>query len=514
MSKNVQESEAIKGKRLAKNTIFLYLRMFVTMSISLYTSRVILNTLGIVDYGIYNIIGGFVSMFSILSTSLTNAISRFITIEIGKPTNQLNAIFSASLNIMFAISLLIFIGGEIIGYWFLNSKMNIPLERITAANWVLQCSLLTFIINLISVPYNAMIIAHEKMQIFASISIIESILKLVIVYLLYLSTYDKLIVYSILLLSVSILIRMLYKIYSERKFKDGRYHIVHDKFLVRNMLSFSGWNFFGSGAAIINTHGINILMNLFFDVTVNAARGIATQVNSAVLQFVNNFMIALNPQITKAYAQKNWTYMHNLIFRGTKFSFFLMLLIIIPLCIEAPMILKYWLNIVPQYAVPFVQWTLIISLITIFTSTLITGLHATGKIKKYMIIVGCTECLNFPITYIIFILGGTPITAYYVYFSISILLIITRIGLIKGLLNLSFRSYFHKVICRCILVGVASSTLPLLVSCNQPPSVLRILEVFLINVISTTICAFILGVDRTEKKFIINHIPKILKHRK
>lgn len=499
-------AECSKAKRLTKNTIFLYFRMFIMMAISLYTSRLVLNILGVSDYGIYNVIGGFVAMFTLLSGSLTNAVSRFLTYEIGKSSNRLNLIFSTSLTVMFFLSLIVLFIGETVGYWFLDFKMSIPINRVTAANWTLQCSLLTFAVNLISVPYNAMIIANEKMLVLAYLSIFEAVLKLSLVYLLLLSTYDKLIVYSVLLLFASILIRFLYGIYIKRNFKDITYQFIFNKQLLKEITNFAGWNFLGSGAAIINIHGVNMLMNLFFGVTVNAARGIATQVNNAILQFVYNFMIALNPQITKSYAQEDYSYMHNLIFRGAKFSFFLMLMLVIPCILETEIILKWWLNIVPQYTISFVQWTLVTSLVTILTSTIITGLHATGKIKKYMIIIGSAECMNFPITYVIFKVESTPMSAYYIYFVINIILIFLRIYLVKGLLYFKLKDFFCKVICRCVLVSLTAPLLPLIIRNIQPSSCIRFFEVLVTSFLSTVTFVYIIGIGKKERIYIKEYI--------
>lgn len=503
--------EKSKTKRLTQNTIFLYLRMFVMMSVSLYTSRIVLNTLGINDFGIYNVIGGFVTMFTLLSGALTNSITRFLTYEIGKPSNQTKLVFSSSLTVMIILSIIILILGEIAGYLFVNFKMNVPIERISAANWTLQCSLITFIINLLNVPYNSMIIANEKMLAFSLISILETFLKLVIVYLLALSTYDKLILYSILLMSVSIFIRVLYLIYAKKQFKDCRYVYTLDKKLLKEISSFAGWNTLGSGAAIINIHGINMLMNIFYGVSVNAARGVATQVNNAVQQFAYNFMIALNPQITKSYAQEDYKYMHNLIFKGSKFSYFLMLALIIPICIETDYILKLWLNIVPLHTKEFVRLTLITSTITILTSTSITGLHATGKIKRYMIIVGLTECMNFPITYIFFKLGYPPTIAYQIYLLISIILIILRIFLIKDLLFFKFKDFLKQVIYKCLYVSIISPILPLYLCSLQPPSIIRFIETCIISTLTIVISIYLVGIDKHERNFIKNYIKKHFK---
>ena len=323
------------NKRIAKNTLLLYVRTLFIMLVTLYTSRVVLNTLGVTDYGIYNVVGGVVMMFSVISGSLSSSISRFITYELGHGDfDRLKRIFSTSINIQIGISLVILVLAELFGVWFLNTKMNIPAERLSAANWVLQCSLLSFIINLISVPYNACIIAHERMSAFAYISILEAVLKLAVVYMLLVSPYDKLVTYAILLVIVALLIRLTYGQYCRRHFEESRYQFVYDKPLVKEMTSFAGWSFFGNSAYMLNVQGVDMLINIFFGVTLNAARGVATQVQNAVMQFVNNFAVAVNPQITKSYAAGEREYMNKLVCRGARFSYFLLLIFVVPLVCE------------------------------------------------------------------------------------------------------------------------------------------------------------------------------------
>ena len=308
------------NKRIAKNTLLLYVRTLFVMLVTLYTSRVVLNTLGVSDYGIYNVVGGVVAMFSVISVSLSSSISRFITYELGHGDfDKLKRIFSTSINIQVGISLVILVLAEVFGVWFLNTKMNIPAERMTAANWVLQCSLLSFIIGLISVPYNACIIAHERMSAFAYISILEVVLKLAVVYMLLVSPYDKLATYAVLLVVVALIVRLTYGQYCKRHFEESRYRFVHDKSLIKEMTGFAGWSFFGNGAYMLNTQGVDMLINIFFGVTFNAARGVATQVQNAVMQFVNNFTVAVNPQITKSYASGEREYMYKLVFPFTRF---------------------------------------------------------------------------------------------------------------------------------------------------------------------------------------------------
>ena len=308
------------NKRIAKNTIILYIRTIVILVISLYTSRIILNALGVEDFGIYNAVGGVVAMFTVISGALSSSISRFLTYELGKgDKEQLKIIFSTSVNIQIGLAVIILSIGEIVGVWFLNYKMNIPPDRIIAANWVLQCSLVTFSIDLISIPYNACIIAHERMDAYAYISILQAILKLLICYAITFSPSDKLITYAILLVLVSIIIRCIYAVYCCRHFEESKYIFTFNKPIMRDMTNFAGWNFFTNSAFVFNTQGVNILINIFFGVTINAARGIATQVENAVMQLVNSFTTAMNPQITKNYASGNRAEMLSLVFRGANF---------------------------------------------------------------------------------------------------------------------------------------------------------------------------------------------------
>lgn len=492
------------NKRIAKNTLFLYLRMFLMMAISLFTSRIILSTLGVSDYGIYNVVGGVVAMFGLLSGSITNSITRFLTFELGKKDyTQLQKVFSTSLNVMFVLSFVIVVIGEIVGIWFLNYKMNIPKGRMEAANWAFQCSLMTFVMNLISIPYNSTIVAHEKMSAFAYISIFEVVIKLLIVYSLYVSPFDKLKSYVVLLLMLSFVIRFIYGFYCKRHFMEATYHFVYDKVLLKKMTGFAGWNFFGQGAYMMNNEGVNIVINLFFGVTVNAARGIAMQVNNAVNQFVTNFMMALNPQITKNYASGELEEMHKLVYRGAKFSYFLMLFFLIPICLETEMILHLWLNVVPDYSVAFVRWTLVITTMGMLSNTLITALHATGNIKKYMIVVGIVEISNFPLTYLMFKMGFNPLAAYYVYFAVYLVLMFLRLFLIKNLIRMKAKAYMQEVYLKVLLVTFASLIAPSIIYLLQPDSILRFIEICIVSSISTLFMVFYLGITPNEREAMI-----------
>ena len=476
------------------------------MVISLFTSRIILDSLGISNYGIYNVVGGFVSIFAIMSSSLTNSISRFLTFELGKgDLEKLKRVFPTSLNVMFALSIVVLTVGETAGLWFINCKANIPNERLEAANFVYQLSIATFIMGLISVPYNASIISHEKMKTFAYIGIFEVVMKLIIVYALYVSPFDKLKIYALLLFLLSLSIRLIYGIYCNRNFQECHYRFIFDKPLLRQMTGFAGWNFLGQGAYQLNNSGVNLLINIFFGVTLNAARGIAVQVNNTLSQFTSNFMVALTPQITKSYAAGQLPEMHDLIFRGAKFSYFLCLLFLIPICIETDYILNLWLIEVPDYTVSFVRWSLYITAISMFSGTLITALHATGNIKRYMIIVGLVEVSNFPITYMAFKLGANPLYSYYIYFGVYLVLMFLRLYLVKDLIKISGRQFMREVYAKSALVSAASVVPPLRIRFAMPSSFVRLALICIVSCLSTVGAVYVLGFTSDERTMFVNY---------
>lgn len=499
------------NKRIAKNTLLLYLRTLFIMLVTLYTSRVVLNTLGVTDYGIYNVVGGVVMMFSVISGSLSSSISRFITYELGHgDSEKLKRIFCTSVNIQISISLVIFVLAELLGGWFLNTKMNIPVERLSAANWVLQCSLLSFIINLISVPYNACIIAHEKMSAFAYISILEAALKLAVVYMLLVSPYDKLVTYAILLVIVALFIRLTYGQYCKRHFEESHYKFVYDKSLVKEMTNFASWSFLGNGAYILNVQGVDMLINVFFGVTLNAARGVATQVQNAVMQFVNNFTVAVNPQITKSYAAGEREYMNKLVCRGARFSFFLLLLFVVPIVCEADYILRLWLGLVPEYAPTFLRLTLFASLMMLLGNSMMTAILATGNIRRYQLWVTIVGCLVFPLTWIAFKLGFPPETTYVIFIVIYFLLVFVRLYIAKGLLNFPVRLYLTDVILRISMVSVISFILPLLVIYNIEEGFLRLCLTCIVALLSTTLTIWLLGLQVVERHKIANRLNAVV----
>lgn len=495
---------AANNKRIAKNTLMLYFRMLFTMAVSLFTSRVVLNTLGVEDYGIYNVVGGVVSMFSIISGSLSAAISRFITVELAKgDADKLRKTFSASVTIQLLLSLIIVVLIESIGVWFLNAKMVIPAERMDAANWVLQFSIVTFVINLISVPYNATIIAHEKMSAFAYISILEVVCKLVIVYLLKISPIDRLVFYAILMCAVSVIIRLVYGYYCNRHFAECKFSFRFDKDLLKRMFSFAGWNFIGASSAVLRDQGGNIIINLFGGPAVNAARGIAMQVNHAIVGFSNNFMTALNPQITKSYASGEQDYMMKLIFRGARFSFYMLLFLSLPVLVSTHYILSVWLGIVPEHSVLFVRLALIFAMSESISSPLVTAMLATGKIRNYQIVVGGLQMLNLPISYVLLRIGCIPETVMMVAIGLSQCCLAARLVMLRTMIGLSARKYLREVYLNVILVTTAAAVLPILTSVILEESFLNFVIIVLISLITAAISIFYIGFNKNERDFAV-----------
>lgn len=499
------------NKRIAKNTLLLYVRMIFTMIIGLFTSRIVLETLGVENYGVYNIVGGVVAMFSFLTSSLSTAVSRFITYELGKKDyTKLKLIFSSSVNTLIILSLIIIIIAEVLGGWFLNNKLNIPITKIEAANWVLHCSIITFGINLISVPYNATIIAHERMSAFAYISILEVSLKLLTAYCLYISPFDKLKTYSILLLFVALTIRTVYGIYCARNFSECKYKFTFNKEIIKQTSGFTTWHLLATGAQILNTQGVNIISNLFFGVTINAARGVATQVEALVKQFATNFTTAINPQIIKSYACNNKDYMFSLVCKSSKYSYFLLLVLIVPFIFEAENILRVWLKNVPEFSAIFLRLTLIGTSIDLLSNPIAISVLAQGKIKKYYIIISSIATLVLPFSYILFKLGLPAYTSYIVFICIYIILLYVKLHLVRRLLGFSIKIYTKNVIYKIIPVTICSLIIPGLMIWTMEQSLLNFLTIVACCILSTIICIYSLGLDVNEKELVKSKIESII----
>ena len=497
-------------KNIARNTLFLYIRSIVVMAVGIYTSRVVLHALGVNDYGIINVIGGFVAMFSILSGSLVNASQRFISFEMGKETPQMDRVFSGTISIHLILALIVFVLFESFGLWFINYKLNISADRMYAANWVFQCSVLTFCINLISVPYNASIIAHERMNVFAYISIYEAFAKLGIVYLLYVAGFDRLIVYAVLTLAIAVSLRLLYGFYCSRHFEECKFRFFIDKPLLKEMIGFTGWNFLGSSAGILNIQGINLLTNIFFGVALNAARGIADQVNNAINTFVNNFMVAMNPQITKSYSSGDYIYMNALLVRGAKYATILYWFISLVFFIEAEFVLDIWLVEVPSLAPLFLRLVIVFSIFQSLSNTLYIGMLATGKIKKYQIVMSSIYFGTFILCFVFFKCG---LGSEYGYISSIIAVFLgmfARLFLLREIIPLfSVKKYVSGAIVKSGLVVLLSTIGAWSVSklfINN--SFAEFIGVCIFSIVFIPLFTYFTALDNNEKEMIKHFIAK------
>lgn len=497
------------NKRIAQNTFFLYLRMLFTMVVSLYTSRIVLSTLGIEDFGIYNVVGGIVAMFGFINGSMTTSTQRYITFALGKKDeNHLSDVFCTSLIIHGFISIIVVILGETIGLWFLCNKMQIPVERMEAALWVYQCSIGTSIVLILSIPYNAVIIAYERMSAFAYISIFEVITKLLVVYLLFFISSDKLILYSILILTVQILIRLCYSWYCRKVFAITEFKWIWDIKLLKEMTGLAGWSMFGNLAYISFTQGINILLNIFFGPTINAARAISVQIQNTVNQLSFNFQMALNPQITKSYASGNMEYMHSLVLRSSKFTYYLLLILSLPLFIETDAILRIWLNNFPSNTVVFVRLMLGVTILDAMANPLIVSATATGRIKYYQLVLGGILLTILPISYVVLKMGASPSAVFIVHLGVCICSFVVRLLFLKYMINLSLNIYFKEVCFRILCVTVPGGLFLILIYNIVPHSILGCIILYFTSmlVFVSLICYW--GLDDMEKQFVLRKIKE------
>lgn len=491
------------NKRIAKNTLLLYVRTLFIMLVTLYTSRVVLNTLGVSDYGIYNVVGGVVAMFGFINASMSSATQRYITFALGKNNmKNLQKVFSTALQIHFLIAVLIVLLGETIGLWFLYEKMQIPADRMDAAFWVLQCSILSTAVMIISVPYNADIIAHEKMSAFAYISILEVMLKLAVVYVLLLSPYDKLIFYAILILIVQLLIRFCYNSYCHKHFLESKYKHLWDKFLFKEMTSFAGWSMFGNLAGVLFGQGLNMLLNVFFGPVVNAARAVAVQVQNAIQQFVSNFQMALNPQITKTYAKSEMEEMHQLMFRSARFSFYLLFFLSLPFLFETNFILTIWLKTVPENTVTFLRIMICTSLIYSLANPLIVANQATGKVRKYQAVCGSILLMILPISYVCLKLGCPAYSVFIVHFIMESITQIVRMIMLRPLIGIKVSDYFINIYKKVAFVSILSLIAPFFVYKNLNDTTTRFFTVCIVCIISVSTVVYTIGLSKNERVFV------------
>ena len=493
-----------RGKRIARNTLMLYFRMFVLLLIGLYTSRIVLAALGEDDYGVYNVIGGVVSMFAIISGTMNAAVSRFITFELGKGAEaQLKKVYSTAVVIQLSIALLIVLLAEPAGLWFIEHRMSIAPERIQAAKWVLHFSLFAFAVNIMSVPQMAMITAHEKMSAYAVIGLLDGMLRLGVALAVMHAGFDRLIFYAALMALSVTLVRLAYGVYCRRNFSDCRFSPIFDSSLLKEMFSFAGWNVIGVTSGVLRDHGGNLLINIFFNTAVNAARGIAIQLNGALQGFVTNFMTAVNPQITKSYASGDREYLFSLIRKATRMSFYLMLILALPVLFNTEYFLELWLKDVPAHACLFVRLILLLTLSECISNPMMTAQLATGNIRDYQIVVGGLIMLNLPVSYICLKMGAMPESTVVVAIVIAHICYFARLIMLRKMIGVSagkmLRVYANVMLTACVAAAAAFLL----------PEMHPLLDALFCVLIGVAAVAFV-GCRRGERKEIYSYIRKRL----
>lgn len=503
---------ATSNKTIAKNTAFLYIRMLIVMVVTFYTSRVILAVLGASDYGIYNVVGGIVTMMAFLNGALSASTSRFLTYELGTGNiGQLKKTFSASLNLHICVALLVLLVGETIGLWFFYEKLVIPDERMNAAFWVYQFSIITTMISFTQVPFNASLISHENMSVYAYVGLYEAISKLIIVYLLKLAPFDHLIIYALLLMLNTVGIQMFYRIYTSRKYSECRFQIVKDKVLYKKLLSYSGWDLFGNCAVICQNQGINIILNLFFGPVVNAARAIAVQVQGAISQFVNNFLTAVRPQVVKNFAEGNIEKMYSLTFSAAKYAYMLMLALVLPVCFEIKFILSIWLgDNAPEETAIFVILILLTYLMETFHSASLMSYHAIGKIKLGNIVGGTLMMMALPLSYIALKMGAPAYSVFIVIFIVNFTQMFWGWMIVHRYVKFSYLTLLKKVYQPTIIVTICSLILPILIVTTMEQSWLRFFVLCMLSEMSLLLSVFYIGLSREDRKKGIEFIKKKL----
>lgn len=489
------------SKRIAKNTLLLYVRLFIVIIVSLYTSRIVLNVLGVVDYGIYNVVGGVVVMLAFLNTSMATGIQRFLSFELGKDNKEkLKDVFRTALSIQLVLAGLIVVLGETVGLWFLNNKMTIPADRLISANWVYQLSILSFVFIIFQSPFNAVIIAHEKMNFYAYISILETILKLLVVFLIGISPIDKLITYALLLSVVTFVILVMYFFYAKKKFQEVDLVFSFKSEMLISMTSFSGWNILGSLSYSMKSQGINILLNMFFGPVVNAARGLSFQVFTAINGFVTNFQIAFRPQMIKSYAQGDIDYVIKMLYFVSKLSFFLIYVISLPVLLETDMILKIWLgDNIPPYTSMFTRLVILTGIVDAFATPFSTVVHATGKVKWFQIVTSSIMIFVIPVSYIFLKIGFPPEFPLIIALLFTVFVQLVRILFVKRLIAFSVLQYVRHVVIPTLIIFVIAPLLPLTLHIIYESSYVRMFLTIIMSVISTTIVTYIFGLNKREK---------------
>lgn len=498
------------NKRIAKNTLFLYFRMILVLLVSLITTRIVLKALGVIDYGIYNVVAGFVSMFAFLNTSMSNGIQRFYNFRLGvNEEASVTDVYNTALQIQGLLAIVILILLETAGVWYIHTQMVIPAERFDTAMWVFQFSVFSMLLMVMQIPYSAAIMAYERMDYYAYVGIFDVVAKLVIAYMLMTTSSDRLLLYGFLNLLVSIVSFFLYLIYSKRNFKYLKLRIKHYKEYFKPMLSFSGWNIFGSFAYMIKGQGLNMLLNVFFGPIVNAARGVSNMIMSAIQGFQGNIVIAFRPQLIKSYSAGEHSRVKKLFYSLSKISYLMLAMLSIPIIMELDYILSLWLgDVIPDYTKSFTVLILVNMIISSLNTPVSQVVHATGKMKKYQIATSIVICGILPISWVFLKMGYDPNSVYVISLTMTIVNQFVCNIYLKRIFPYSLSEYFKKVIIPCSIFTLLAPALPLIVTLLLPSTFTRLLIVGISSILSSCIVAYVVVLEQPEKALIIKFIKK------
>lgn len=489
----------------------LYIRMMFSMLVSLYTSRVVLNTLGVEDFGIYNVVSGIIIMFVFINGAMANGTMRFITYELGRGDKvKLSKVFNSALITHIILALFVLLLAETIGLWFLNSKMNIPHEKMYAANWVYQFSVFSAIISMTQVPYTTLIMGHERMKVYANVGILEVLLRLIIVYFLVVVPFNKLIFYSFLVTVTSFLIASIYRLYCIKQFEESKFQFYLDKGMLIEMSSFAGWNLLGSAANIGTKQGVNVILNIVFGPIINAAFGVAGQVNGAISLFGQNFMTAIKPQIIKSYASQENDYFQSLLRRGSKFTFFLLLYLCIPVTVETEYILNIWLKNYPDFSVQFTRLILVYTLLYGFNDVFFLAVQASGKIKRFQIVTGFFTLFYLPVIYFVLKMSNNPDYSFYVMIIGTSLLIPIGLMLTKNVIPFfNINEYVVKALFPCIIVFSISYLSVSYISNFLESNFINLLVLIFASSVIISVLILLFALDSNERKYLKNTLIKL-----
>lgn len=493
-------------KSLVKNTLTLYVRMLISMLVGLYTSRILISQLGVVDFGIYNVVGSIVILLGFLNATLSLSTQRFINYELGNGNyERLTKVYSSSIVIHVLLALLVLVFAETVGLWFLNTQMTIPSDRLTAANYVYQFSILSAMLTLTMIPHTATIIAHEHMKSYATIGIIDVLLRFGVACLLYIINNDKLIVYGLAMFIVVAVDYSMYFLYCKKNFTECRFSFSKDASLYRSMLAFSGWNIFSSISMVLNGHVVGIILNMFFGPVINAARGISNQVNGAVSGFVSNFQVAVNPRIIQSYASNEMDVFYRLVNQSAKMSFFLLLVLVVPIWINIDVILEMWLGSVPQYAGVFCRIVFISSLINTFSLPLATAANANGNIRLFQTACGIFEIMNIPLSYMLLRYGCQPVAVYYLALMIVVITLFVRLFVLRRLIRFEVKRFLPSIVLRCIAIALtAFGGMYALSQVISNTNIGWLLLSVIMSILFTSSLIMALGLNKEEKYYLLN----------